>query len=87
VRSITHPARPGGYRRLLADLNAGQKLALLETLDVVERLKLALQFQQDRLAELRVRKRIRDDVETGAQKQQRGVLSAAADGCDTQGAR
>ena len=46
-------------------------LALLETLDVVERLKLALQFQQDRLAELRVRKRIREDVETGAQKQQR----------------
>ena len=30
-----------------------------------------LQFQQERLAELHVRKRIRDDVETGAQKQQR----------------
>ena len=28
-------------------------------------------FQQERLAELRVRRRIRDDVETGAQKQQR----------------
>src|SRR5258707_732092 len=62
------PACAGGYS---PDLNVGQKLELLETLDVVERLKLALQFQQDRLAELRVRKRIRDDVETGAQKQQR----------------
>jgi hypothetical protein len=44
---------------------------LLEALDVVERLTLALRLQQERLAELRVRKRIRDDVETGAQKQQR----------------
>ncbi|HEV3141427.1 MAG TPA: endopeptidase La, partial [Vicinamibacterales bacterium] len=41
------------------------------TLDVVERLTLALQFQRDRLAELQVRKRIRDDVEDGTQKQQR----------------
>src|SRR5256885_12907005 len=39
--------------------------------DVVERLKLALQLQRERLAELQVRKRIRDDVEDGAQKQQR----------------
>jgi ATP-dependent Lon protease len=40
-------------------------------LDVVERLTLALQFQRDRLAEMQVRKRIRDDVEDGTQKQQR----------------
>jgi ATP-dependent Lon protease len=53
------------------DLNVAQKLELLETLDVVERLTLALRFQQERLAELRVRKRIRDDVESGTQKQQR----------------
>ena len=53
------------------DLTVAQKLQLLETLDVVERLTLALQFQQDRLAELRVRKRISEAVETGAQKQQR----------------
>ena len=32
---------------------------------------MALRFQQERLAELRVRKRIREDVESGAQKQQR----------------
>src|SRR5437660_8933846 len=52
-------------------MSFGQKLQLLETLDVVERLKLALQFQRDRLAELQVRKRIHNDVEDGAQKQQR----------------
>jgi ATP-dependent Lon protease len=71
VRSITDPGALADTAGYSPDLNAGQKLELLETLDVVERLKLALQFQQDRLAELRVRKRIRDDVETGAQKQQR----------------
>ena len=48
-----------------------QKIQLLETLDVVERLKLALRLQQERLTELVVRKRIREDVEGGAQKQQR----------------
>ena len=38
---------------------------------MVERLQLALRFQRDRLAEMQVRKRIREDVESGAQKQQR----------------
>jgi ATP-dependent Lon protease len=71
VRSITHPGALADTAGYSPDLTVAQKLELLETLDVVERLKLALQFQQDRLAELRVRKRIREDVETGAQKQQR----------------
>ena len=71
VRSITDPGTLADTAGYSPDLNVGQKLELLETLDVVERLTLALQFQQDRLAELRVRKRIRDDVESGAQKQQR----------------
>jgi len=43
----------------------------LQTLDVVGRLELATRFQRERLAELQVRKRIREDVESGAQKQQR----------------
>ena len=71
VRSITDPGALADTAGYSPDLNFGQKVQLLETLDVVERLTLALRFQQERLAELRVRKRIRDDVETGAQKQQR----------------
>src|SRR5258706_13502225 len=71
VRSITHPGALADTAGYSPDLNVGQKLQLLETLDIVGRLKLSLQFQQERLAELRVRKRIREDVETGAQKQQR----------------
>jgi ATP-dependent Lon protease len=38
---------------------------------VTERLELSLSFQRERLAELQVRKRIREDVESGAEKQQR----------------
>src|SRR5580700_8067542 len=71
VRSITDPGALADTAGYSPDLNVAQKVELLETLDVVERLTLALRFQQERLAELRVRKRIRDDVETGAQKQQR----------------
>ncbi len=71
VRSITHPGALADTAGYSPDINLEQKLELLETLDVVERLKLALRLQQDRLVELRVRKRIREEVESGAQKQQR----------------
>jgi ATP-dependent Lon protease len=53
------------------DLSFAQRVELLETLDVVERLELALRLQRERLAELQVRRRIREDVESGAQQQQR----------------
>src|SRR5438128_5944434 len=71
VRSITDAGPLADTAGYSPDLNFTQKLQLLETFDVVERLTLALQFQRERLAELQVRKRIRDDVEDGAQKQQR----------------
>jgi ATP-dependent Lon protease len=71
VRSITQAGALADTAGYSPDLNFDHKLQLLETLDVVERLQLALKFQRERLAELQVRKRIRDDVEDGAQKQQR----------------
>src|SRR5205085_189149 len=71
VRSITEAGALADTAGYSPDLNLEQKLQVLETLDIVERLTLSLQFQKERLAELRVRKRIREDVETGAQKQQR----------------
>jgi len=71
VRSITDPGALADTAGYSPDFSFAQKVRLLETLDVVERLALALQFQRDRLAELQVRKRIRDDVEDGTQKQQR----------------
>jgi ATP-dependent Lon protease len=71
VRSITDAGALADTAGYSPDLNFNQKLRLLETIDVLERLKLAVQFQRERLAELQVRKRIHDDVEDGAQKQQR----------------
>ena len=71
VRSITEPGALADTAGYSPDLNNAQKLELLETLDVVQRLSLSLTFQRERLAELQVRKRIREDVENGAQKQQR----------------
>src|SRR5438876_3760841 len=71
VRSITDAGALADTAGYSPDLNFTQKLQLLETFDIVERLTLALQLQRERLAELQVRKRIHDDVEDGAQKQQR----------------
>src|SRR6267154_2445219 len=71
VRSITDAGALADTAGYSPELNFTRKLQLLETFDVVERLTLALQFQRERLAEQQVRKRIRDDVEDGAQKQQR----------------
>jgi len=71
VRSITEPGALADTAGYSPDLNYTQKRQLLEAVDVVERLELAVRFQRERLAELQVRKRIHDDVEDGAQKQQR----------------
>ncbi len=71
VRAITEPGTLADTSGYSPDLNYEQKVKLLQTLDVSERLELALGYQRERLAELQVRKRIRDDVESGAEKQQR----------------
>src|SRR5947208_255203 len=71
VRSITDPGALADTSGYAPDLSFEQKVDLLETLDVTERLQTALDYQTERLAELQVRRRIRDDVESGAQKQQR----------------
>src|SRR6186997_2656259 len=71
LRSVTEPGALADTAAYAPDLSFEQRVELLETVDVVERLELALTFQRERLAELQVRRRIRDDVESGAQKQQR----------------
>ena len=71
VRSITEPGALADTAGYSPDLNYDQKVRLLQALDIRERLELALSYQRERLAEMQVRKRIRDDVESGAEKQQR----------------
>ncbi|MDQ3876465.1 MAG: endopeptidase La [Actinomycetota bacterium] len=71
VRSITDVGALADTAGYSPDLSFEEKVELLETIDVRERLELALRLQRERLAELQVRRRIRDDVEAGAEKQQR----------------
>lgn len=74
VRSITDAGALADTSGYAPDLRFEQKVELLETLGVRERLELALAFQRERLAELQIRKRIQEDVESGAQKQQREYI-------------
>src|SRR6187200_2731134 len=71
LRAIAEPGALADTIGYSPDVTFEQKLEVLETLDVTERLALAVKLQRERLAELQVRKRIRDDVQTGAEKQQR----------------
>src|SRR6516225_3439538 len=71
LRSITEPGSLADTSGYSPDISYEQKLQLLQTLNVTDRLELALKLQRERLAELQVRKRIREDVESGAEKQQR----------------
>jgi len=74
VRAISEPGALADTTAYAPDVSFASKVELLETIDVVERLELAVQLQRERLAELQVRRRIRDDVESGAQKQQREYI-------------
>ena len=71
LRSITEPGALADTSGYSPDLSHEDKVELLETLDVAERLEKALKLQRERFAELQVRARIRDDVQAGAEKQQR----------------
>src|SRR5919206_516285 len=71
LRSVSEPGALADTSGYSPDISNEDKQRLLETIDVAERLELALSLQRERLAELQVRRRIRDDVEEGAQAQQR----------------
>ncbi len=71
LRSISEPGALADTSGYSPDIGYSDKVDLLETLDVTERLEKAVKLQRDRLTELQVRSQIRDDVQSGADKQQR----------------
>ncbi|HZO07385.1 MAG TPA: LON peptidase substrate-binding domain-containing protein, partial [Solirubrobacterales bacterium] len=71
LRSVDEPGALADTSGLSPDINFEGKLRLLDAVDVTQRLEIAVELQRERLAELQVRSKIRDDVESGAQKQQR----------------
>jgi ATP-dependent Lon protease len=74
VRSIRETGALADTAAYAPETTFEQKVELLEAVDVVARLEVALRLQRERLAELQVRRRIRDDVEEGAAKQQREYI-------------
>src|SRR5271156_2294808 len=70
-RAIAEPGALPDSAGYSPNLSYEQKVELLRTLNVTERLELAVKLQRESLAELQVRKRIREDVQEGAEKQQR----------------
>jgi ATP-dependent Lon protease len=71
LRAISEPGALADSCGYSPDLDYESRLSLLRTVNVTERLELAVKLQRERLAELQIRKRIRDDVQEGADKQQR----------------
>ncbi len=71
LRAIAEPGSLADSAGYSPNLSYEQKVELLRTLDVTDRLRLAVKLQRESLAELQVRKRIREDVQEGAEKQQR----------------
>ena len=71
LRAIAEPGSLADSAGYSPNLNYEQKVELLRTLNVADRLQLAVKLQRDSLAELQIRKRIREDVQEGAEKQQR----------------
>jgi ATP-dependent Lon protease len=74
IRSINGAGALADTTAYAPDIGFTEKIELLSKIDVVERLQLAVKLQRERLAELQVRRRIREDVESGAQKQQREYI-------------
>ncbi|HEV7584443.1 MAG TPA: endopeptidase La [Solirubrobacteraceae bacterium] len=71
LRAIAEPGALADSAGYSPTINYEQKVELLRTIDVTDRLELAVKLQRESLAELQVRRRIRDDVQEGAEKQQR----------------
>src|SRR5271155_1688313 len=71
LRAIAEPGALADSAGYSPSISYEQKVELLRTLDVTDRLEVAVKLQRESLAELQVRKRIREDVQEGAEKQQR----------------
>ena len=74
VRSITEPGALADTSGYSPDLTFEQKVQLIEAVDVIERFELALRLQRERLTLMQLRQRIREDVNTGMEKQQREYI-------------
>ena len=82
LRAIVEPGALADTIGYAPDVSFEQKVEVLETLDVTERLELAVKIQRERLTELQLRRKIREDVQSGRGQAAARVLPAQADGVD-----
>jgi len=71
---VTEPGRVADMAGYSPDLTLAQKVEVLETLDVVARLRTVIAWSREVLADLTLRERIKTDVEEGMEKTQREFL-------------
>jgi len=74
VREVTEPARLADLAGYSPDLTLGQKVQVLEAIDIDTRLRLVLGWARETLAEVALRERIKNDVEEGMDRTQREFL-------------
>jgi ATP-dependent Lon protease len=74
IQQLDDPSAIADRAGYASYLTADQKLTLLQTADLVERLELAIRWTRDHLAELDVAESIRKDVSEGMEKQQKEFL-------------
>jgi ATP-dependent Lon protease len=74
IKQLDDPSEIADRAGYASYLTTEQKLQLLETADLVERLELAVRWTREHLAELDVAESIRKDVTEGMEKQQREFL-------------
>ena len=74
LRDVVEPSQIADLAGYSPDLTLAQKVEVLETLDVDERLRLVLGWARDTLADLTLREQIKSSVEEGMEKTQREFL-------------
>jgi len=74
LRGITEPGALADTAGYSPDLSMEQKVEILETLDVEQRLEKVLEWAKDTLAEISVKEKIRDEVQEGIDKRQREFI-------------
>ena len=74
LRDVTDPSQIADLAGYSPDLSLDEKLKVLETIDVTERLRFVLAAARDTLADLTLRDQIKTSVEEGMEKTQREFL-------------
>ena len=74
VRSVRHPGHLADLAGYSPDFSIEQKLEVLETLDIEQRLSRLIAWTKDVLADASVREKVRTEVNEGMEKTQRDFL-------------